>query len=119
MTVASWTGLGLVCLLIAQGMCAPPPSVAEGQTLYRANGCASCHGPEGHGDGPVGKTLPTPPRDLRETSGFKGGSDVAGIAATLAFGLGQDGVGMPQYLHLTEHERQSLAMFVLSKRGTR
>ena len=116
---APWTGLGLVCLLMAQGMCAAPPSVAEGQTLYRANGCASCHGPEGHGDSPVGKTLPLPPRDLHEASGFKGGSDVTGIAATLAYGLGQEGVGMPQYIHLTEHERQSLAMFIISLRGTR
>jgi hypothetical protein len=35
----------------------------KGPDLYRAY-CASCHGSEGRGDGPIAPILKTPPRDL-------------------------------------------------------
>lgn len=38
-------------------------TAASGADLY-AQLCASCHGPEGRGDGPVAATLSTPPADL-------------------------------------------------------
>jgi len=38
-------------------------SIARGSALYDAN-CASCHGPEGHGDGPAAAVLTTKPADL-------------------------------------------------------
>ena len=37
--------------------------VAAGKTVYDTS-CASCHGPSGKGDGPVGKVLNPPPRDF-------------------------------------------------------
>jgi mono/diheme cytochrome c family protein len=40
-------------------------SIAAGQALYSAN-CASCHGPTGKGDGPVGLTLNPRPADLSQ-----------------------------------------------------
>jgi mono/diheme cytochrome c family protein len=40
-------------------------SVAAGQALFIAH-CASCHGPAGKGDGPVGLTLNPRPADLTQ-----------------------------------------------------
>jgi putative copper export protein/mono/diheme cytochrome c family protein len=38
-------------------------SIVHGANLFR-NNCTSCHGPAGRGDGPLAKSLPTPPADL-------------------------------------------------------
>ena len=38
-------------------------AIVRGGKLYAAN-CAGCHGSEGHGDGPVAKSLPVVPADL-------------------------------------------------------
>jgi mono/diheme cytochrome c family protein len=91
-------------------------SIDEGRTLYEANGCVSCHGPLGHGDGTVGKTLTPAPRDFRDAGSFRNGTDVGAIARTLAVGLSVNGGRMPQFGHLTEAERRSIALFVISLR---
>jgi len=39
--------------------------VARGAQVF-AQYCATCHGPQGLGDGPVGKTLNPPPRNFQE-----------------------------------------------------
>lgn len=90
-------------------------SAAAGRALYRANGCASCHGPSGWGDGTVGRTLTPPPRDFRDAQAFRNGTDVASIAQTIATGL-MAGGAMPRYPHLTNAERESLALYVISLR---
>lgn len=38
-------------------------AAAEGAEVFQTN-CATCHGPQGHGDGPAGQTLDPRPRDL-------------------------------------------------------
>ena len=38
-------------------------SIAAGEALFVQN-CSSCHGPDGHGDGPAAKDLQPPPADL-------------------------------------------------------
>jgi high-affinity iron transporter len=110
----AWCGLTLV--LAASSACggAAKPSSAEGRSLYGENGCANCHGPAGHGDGPVAKTLVPRPRDFRDAAAFKNGIDVSAIAKTLADGLATNGAAMPRFNHLTERERRSLALFVTS-----
>lgn len=106
----------------------PDPSVDAGRDLYRQNGCASCHGPDGHGDGPVAKTIEPHPRDFRDASSFKQGTDVASIADTIATGVMEHSQGnspgdphhrqvMPQFNHLSEGERRSLALYVISLRN--
>ena len=89
-------------------------SIGEGRTLYETNGCVSCHGPLGHGDGTIGKTLTPAPRDFRDAGSFRNGADVDAIARTLAVGPSVNGGGMPQFGHLTEVERRSIALFVIS-----
>jgi high-affinity iron transporter len=130
----SATPLALVAFIVgAGGLVAcdpgPDPSLDAGKDLYRQNGCASCHGPEGHGDGPVAKTLTARPRDFRDTSAFKQGTDVASIADTIATGVVELTQGnwpggehhhqvMPQFSHLSEWERRSLALYVISLRSS-
>ena len=92
------------------------PAVEVGRDLYAENGCATCHGAEGHGDGPVGKTLAPTPRDFRDGAAFKAGRDEGAIARTIAQGFNQAGSKMPAFGHLSEQERRSLALFVISLR---
>ena len=109
----------LVTCAIATAACDPAArpaagTAAAGRTLYGENGCASCHGPAGRGDGPVAKTLSIPPRDFKNVESFQNGRDEMSIAATLARGLDRNGAKMPAFNHLTETERRGLALFVLS-----
>lgn len=134
-TPSHFGSLALVAVLIAAGAaCAPAPlpTVREGRTLYAENGCASCHGAGGRGDGPTSATLEPKPRDFRDAAAFKNGFDVQAIATTIATGIlvpaphgtGATGAplhheqGMPKFPHLSEIERQSLALYVMSLRGS-
>lgn len=105
----------------------PTPTVEAGRDLYRENGCVNCHGLEGHGDGNVAGTLTTRPRDFRDTAAFKQGTDVSAIAETIATGVlelsqrhwpGEEHHNqvMPQFSHLSDWERRSLALYVISLR---
>jgi copper transport protein len=49
----------------ANPVTADPDSIAQGRDLFQQN-CQPCHGSEGKGDGPVGRTLNPPPPDLSE-----------------------------------------------------
>lgn len=91
------------------------PAVPSGLALYRANGCASCHGKEGRGDGPIAATLDPRPRDFRDARAFRSGIDTAAIAQTLATGI-PGGGAMPLYAHLTIAERRALAGYLISLR---
>jgi len=110
------------------GCSAQAPSVVEGQSLYRANGCAGCHGSSGHGDGPLAATLPSSPPDLRYPASFIKGTSESDIAKTLAEGISNSQgtvpqlhhthheLSMPRFAHLSEHERRSIALYVISLR---
>jgi mono/diheme cytochrome c family protein len=112
-------------VLLALG-CARP-SVSQGRALYQANGCASCHGPEGHGDGRMAPHLPASPIDFRNVSLFKRGTTEDAIAKTLAEGISIEHpmpilhqthheLLMPKFDHLTVTERRSIALYVISLR---
>lgn len=97
----------------------PPTSadaVARGRVLYTAN-CASCHGPNGRGDGPQVKDLknenghPTRPRDLTSGS-YKGGGTPERLYVRLAVGL--PGTPMPASATLKPNEICDLVHFVRS-----
>ncbi len=106
----------------------PAPSVEAGRLLYGQNGCALCHGALGRGDGTLSKTLIPPPRDFRDVAAFKRGIDESSIASTLATGIAATGADagiehanhsliMPKYDHLSETERRSLALHLISLRN--
>jgi high-affinity iron transporter len=90
---------------------------AAGRALYAENGCATCHGAQGHGDGPVTRTLHSSPRDFRDQEAFVNGYNVEQIARTLQTGLVEGNQSMPSYAHLSENDRKLLAVFVMSLRA--
>jgi mono/diheme cytochrome c family protein len=42
-----------------------PEAADEGAEIFRTN-CETCHGPQGHGDGPAGQSLDPKPQDLSQ-----------------------------------------------------
>jgi mono/diheme cytochrome c family protein len=88
--------------------------VAEGRALYDANGCGTCHGPDGRGDGPVSKAMHSSPRDFHNPASFVNGYGVGQIARTIGTGLTQGNQIMPPYPHLSVNDRELLATFVMS-----
>lgn len=120
-------GVQLFLLLLLLTACRhPTPSVAFGHSLYAANGCASCHDKSGHGDGPAAFRLAVRPADFRHPDLFRNGASEGAIAKTLAEGiLGKPAsdphfkhthheLVMPKFDHLTEFERRSIALYVIS-----
>ena len=46
-------------------------AAGDGAQVFK-NNCASCHGPQGHGDGPAGAALNPQPKDLAELQDIAG-----------------------------------------------
>ncbi len=102
-----------------------PEAVARGRQVYIEWGCGSCHGPEGHADGPSSA-------DLKDNQGrkidardfalnrwyFKAGDTPADIARTLATGM--KGTPMPSHLFGDETlpDLWKLAHYINSLVGT-
>jgi high-affinity iron transporter len=117
---------GLACLFAAGCSRGPAPSVTAGQSLYAESGCGSCHGASGSGDGPVAATVDPRPTDLHQASAFKTAFDETALAQMLAVGIASHNhppevamdqhhnQGMPPFPHLSESERRSLALYVMS-----
>jgi mono/diheme cytochrome c family protein len=74
---------GLATLAFTYVSCAkeagPPPQGEELYTRY----CASCHGLDGKGDGPVAPELRTRPSDLTTISRRHGGFDMSEVAGAI------------------------------------
>lgn len=62
----------LVASVAACGLRIRPPSMQDGQQLY-LSACASCHGTDGTGDGPVTAALKTAPPDITRLAEQHGG----------------------------------------------
>lgn len=97
-----------------------PNALVHGKEIFVKN-CATCHGPEGKGDGPGTKDLkrddgrPTRPRDLA-AGVYKGGGEPDRLFARIS--LGMPGTPMPDLRVLPPEDRADLVHFVrsLSKR---
>lgn len=78
--------------------------------------CASCHGPQGGGDGPAGRGLPRNPRDFREAD-FEYKSTPAGelptdedLVAVIREGR-LDG-GMPSFANLSDDDISAVVQYI-------
>jgi mono/diheme cytochrome c family protein len=88
--------------------------VAEGRSLYELNGCATCHGTDGRGDGPVTKAMNITPRDFHNPESFINGYSADKIAGSIATGVAEPNQSMPPYPHLSSSDRQLLAIYIRS-----
>ena len=85
---------------------------AAGQALFEAN-CASCHGPEGAGDGPAAAALDPPPANLADPAMMSTLSD-----AYLFWRISEGGAmepfnsAMPPWKFLTEEQRWQLVNYI-------
>ncbi|NJN70481.1 MAG: cytochrome c [Nitrospira sp.] len=56
--------------LTAQGVSAAAGDASKGKAIYQSQ-CVACHGPEGKGDGPIGKNLKPPAGDFSSAESKK------------------------------------------------
>lgn len=89
------------------------PSRALGETLYRSQGCNTCHGDDGSAQTPTAAALHPHPAN------FLNPKRVAAMSphrAYHAITFGASGTAMTSYAKLSDAERWSLAFYVLSLR---
>ncbi len=85
------------------------PDQELGKKLYIKD-CASCHGHSGLGDGEDGKGLDPAPANFHDRGRF---SSVSPFQAFTTITLGVPGTGMRSFSELNEHQRWSLASYVM------
>lgn len=120
MRIRSVLILSVFCTsLVAAGSAFAAGNAENGNTLFQAN-CATCHGPGGKGDGPVGKALQPPPRDFT-VGDFKFDTDGDGTPGTdtdLSNVIKQGGGAfggsplMAPWGHLPESDTADLVVFI-------
>jgi len=88
-----------------------PALLAQGREVFDRE-CATCHGPEGKGDGPGGKALNPRPRNFTSKDGWKGNYRLDGIYKTLDLGI--PGTAMGSFNYLGRKDRMALAHLVQS-----
>lgn len=88
----------------------PPDALAEGAELYTAN-CATCHGPEGQGDGPTAASLSKKPTNLKDQE-LMAARSAGQLYQTITQGLPPE---MPAFAdRLSDGERWALAGYLRS-----
>jgi mono/diheme cytochrome c family protein len=88
-----------------------PALMARGKAVF-AQTCATCHGPEGRGDGPGGTGLNPKPRNFSEKAAWKNGTRLEDIYKTLDEGI--KGSSMVSYNYLSKKDRMALVHVVQS-----
>ena len=88
-----------------------PESIAAGKATFDKN-CASCHGPNGKGDGKMGEELSPKPADLTDNK-WKHGSSDGEIFKVIHDGA--QGTGMKPFgRKLSEHEIWDVVNYIRS-----
>ncbi len=83
------------------------PSLSRGQQLFQTH-CTSCHGVDGHGDGPLAASLTPPPIDFSDRS-RQDKRSLYGLYNTISRGVAD--TGMRGYTELSEADRWALAFY--------
>jgi cytochrome c oxidase cbb3-type subunit III len=129
-TAARWVFLAMLGLMMA-GLLAyfllrsppvpPPPEVAsdplllEGRSIYLAR-CATCHGLEGRGDGPISGHLMGPPVGNLTDGKWKHGDKPRGVMAVISKGVeGTRMAGWGQLLEPSQLRAVTAYVFHLAK----
>ena len=94
---------------------ATEPDLERAETLYRQV-CATCHGPDGRGDGPLGEGLDPAPTDFRDSARAAQRS-LYGLYNTIT--LGVEGTEMASFAQFPDADRWALAFYVGSLAATR
>ncbi|MDE3032760.1 MAG: cytochrome c [Acidobacteriota bacterium] len=88
-----------------------PALMARGKALFAEN-CATCHGPDGRGDGAAGASLNPKPRNFTQPTGWVNGYRIEDIYKTLREGV--KGSGMVSFNYLNRKDRMALVHVVQS-----
>jgi len=86
-----------------------PEEIAKGKGLYDVT-CATCHGPDGKGDGPAGATLNPKPRNFHELTGWTNGPNFESMYITLQEGITNR--GMASYANMTPEDRIAIITYL-------
>jgi len=115
--------LALAVLAVATVARAEDDGTAEVKAADAAKGaqifgqfCVTCHGPQGLGDGPVGKTLNPPPRNFQEAK-FKFGDtprDHFNVITNGAASKGGSPLMAPWGAVIPEADRWAVVKYVMS-----
>lgn len=84
------------------------PSLKQGAALYQAQ-CASCHGAQGRGDGPLAAGMTPPPVAFSDRERARERSIFA-LHQTITRGV--EGTAMPAFSKLSDDDRWALAFYV-------
>ncbi|HMI91974.1 MAG TPA: cytochrome c, partial [Polyangiales bacterium] len=90
-----------------------PPSRKEAAKLYVEHGCPTCHGADGSANTEAARALDPRPANFLDPARV---AAVSPHRAFFALSFGVSGTAMVAYPQLNEHQRWSLAFYVLSLR---
>ena len=91
---------------------ASAPDLARGARLF-AGTCATCHGPQGRGDGPAAASLKPPPASFHSPEVM---GDLTPFKAYNVVRYGVSGTAMAPFAGLPEADRWALAFYVFTLR---
>lgn len=115
-TIGKAVGLGIISATLGASMGEAIPSegitgdAGKGKVLFQRL-FATCHGPQGHGDGPLGNALVPPAANLT----FPTTQAKPDAALSVAIKDGKAGTAMPSFKHqLTDENVKDVISFVRS-----
>jgi cytochrome c oxidase cbb3-type subunit III len=101
--------LAATCMVAAA--LAAPVAAQDAKEIYTKN-CQVCHGPAGHGDGPVGKMMKPPPGDFGTTLKGTSDADIAKLIKEGGKAVGKS-ASMPAYgTKLSDDQITALVAYV-------